>query len=88
MADPGILVAVRVTPAQARLLQAMAQRAGEISWSWPNCRPDVLAMGRDLLEKGLIEDLRDRAVIRLTDRGRSAVAQIEYANQRARIIQA
>lgn len=88
MASGGILVAVKVTAPQAKLLQAMAERAGEISWNWQNCRPDVERMARDLIENRLVTDDRDRRMLRLTEQGRAAVSQIEHANRRARIIEA
>ncbi len=88
MASAGLLVAVRLTPPQQRILQAMGQRAGEISWSWANCRPDVAEMARDLIEKRLVTDQLDRGCLRLTDQGREAVFQMEQSAQRARIIRA
>ena len=88
MASGGILVAVRLTAPQARLLQAMADRGGEISWNWSNCRPDVEAMGRDLIEKKLVTDMLAHGRLRLTDPGREAVSQIERASRGARIIEA
>ena len=80
----GILIAVRLTGPQAKLLEEMAKRGGEISWSWENCRPDVAAMVTELIsEKRLVTDMRAHGRLRLTDQGRSAVSQIEQATKRA-----
>lgn len=77
----GILSAVRVTAPQAKFLQFVADpgRGGEISWDWGACRPDVVAMVRELVDKGLLADLSAERRLRLTDQGRSAVAQIEHS---------
>jgi hypothetical protein len=83
----GILVAIRVTSPQAKLLEFIADRGGEISWNWENCRPDVVAMAAELVEKRLVSDLRADRRIRLTDQGRSAVSQIREATRRAASIQ-
>ena len=87
MADSGILVAVRVSSVQAQLLRFVAERGAEISWDWSACRPDVAEMTRDLVTKGLVSDLIASRRLRLTDRGRSAVSQIEHAAQKAQVIQ-
>jgi hypothetical protein len=85
LASSGILSAVRVTAPQARFLQFLADpgRGGEISWNWSACRPDVVAMVTDLVQKGLLSDLRVEGRIRLTDQGRSAVSQIEFSVRNA-----
>ena len=84
----GILVAIRVTSPQGMFLQFVASRGGEIAWNWGNCRPDVTAMVRELIEKRLIADLPADRRIRLTDQGRSAVSQSEQSTRRAGNVQA
>lgn len=88
MADAGILVPLRLTGPQVKMLEFMAERGAEIAWSWEKCRPDVVQMMTDLVEKRLISDLPAEGRIRLTDQGRQAVSQIEAAKNRARVIQA
>lgn len=75
----GLLTYVRLTPPQAKFLQGIAERAGEIGFNWEVARPDVAAMVGELVQKGLLSDLRAERRLRLTDQGRSAVSQIEYA---------
>ncbi len=84
----GILAYVRLTAPQAKFLEFIADRMGEIAWRWGECRPDVVQMARDLVDKGLLSDLPADQKIRLTDQGRSAVAQIRQAVERARIVTA
>jgi len=88
LADTGILIPLRLTAPQAKLLQGMAERGGEFSWNWSNCRPDVAAMARELISKGLVTDMQAERRLRLTDQGRSAVSQIDHQTRNARIIQA
>lgn len=84
MGNVGILAHVRLSAPQAKfLVDCVAARGGEIAWDWRKCRPDVAAMVGDLVQKGLLSDLRSEARIRLTDQGRSAVSQIEEATRKA-----
>lgn len=87
MADHGILVAVRLTPPEAKLLEFVADRGGEVSWDWSRCRPDVTRMVRGLVDdKRMLAELVSAGRIRLTDQGRSAVSQIRDALQRRTVL--
>ena len=83
MADQGILVAVRLSTPEAKVLEFVADHGGEISWDWSRCRPDVTRMVRGLVDdKRMLSDLPAQGRIRLTDQGRSAVSQIRDALRR------
>lgn len=79
MSSPSLVVAVRLSSIEAKFLEFVGQRGGEIPWDWSKCRPDVVSMVRGLVDdKRLMSELRAEGRIRLTDQGRSALAQIDY----------
>ncbi len=84
MGNVGILTHVRLTNVEAQMLKFIADRSGEIAWNWADCRPDVEAMARGLVDKGMVFDLAASGRLRLTDQGRSAVSQIEEALGKAK----
>lgn len=87
MADIGLLVPLRVTSVEVKMLEFLASRGGEASWDWSRCRDDVRAMMRGMIDdKQLVSEVqRDgRGYVRLTDRGRSALSQVEEQVRRAR----
>lgn len=87
MADIGLLVPLRVTSVEVKMLEFLASRGGETSWDWSRCRDDVRAMMRGMIDdKQLVSEVqRDgRGYVRLTDRGRSALSQVEEQVRRAR----
>jgi len=90
VSSPSLIIAVRLSSAEAKFLEFVGQRAGEIPWDWSKCRPDVVAMVRALIDdKRLLSELRAEGKIRLTDQGRSALAQIDDQLRRApRIVSA
>lgn len=86
MADAGILVPLRISGPEAKFLEYLADpgRGGEISWNWDNCRPDVTRMIRAMIDdKRLLVYLEAERRLRLTDVGRSALAQIQESLRRA-----
>ncbi len=87
MADIGLLVPLRVTSVEVKMLEFLSSRGGEVSWDWSRCRDDVRAMMRGMIDdKQLVSEVqRDgRGYVRLTDRGRSALSQVEEQVRRAR----
>lgn len=84
MAEPSLLVYVRVTSIEAQFLAFVGGRGGEIPWDWEKCRPDVTALVRGLIDdKKLLVERKDARRIRLTDQGRQALSQIDDARRRA-----
>lgn len=97
MGNSGLLQAIRITHPQAKFLEFLAGRGGEISWDWEKCRPDVKAMVADLINKELLVEreyvthalqLRGDLQLRLTDRGRAVVAQLEVAQKKVLVVTA
>jgi hypothetical protein len=97
LADPSILQTVRITHPQSKFLEFVAERAGEISWDWSKCRPDVAGMVADLINKRLVTEreyvahasqIRGDRQLRLTDRGRSVVGQLEVAKRKVKVVTA
>lgn len=90
MGSAGILSYVKVTAAEAKMLQFIASRSGDIPWNWGDCRPDAAEMIRGIIGKGLLTEVSataaSRGRIRLTDQGRSALAQIDAALQKRTIL--
>jgi hypothetical protein len=92
----GQLASVKITQPQLKLLEFLAQRAGEVSWDWAKCRPDVAAMVADLINKQLVIEreystsalVSGRLFIRLTDSGRSIVSQLEAARGKITVVSA
>lgn len=84
MASPSLVVALRLGGAEVKILEFVAERGGEIPWDWSRCREDVVAVVRRMIDdKRLLSDLRAEGRIRLTDQGRSALAQIQEQVRRA-----
>lgn len=80
MADGGVLVQLRVTTPEAKFLEFIAERGGEIPWDWQRCRDDVTRMVRGMIDdKRMLAFLAAEGRLRLTDVGRSALAQIQQA---------
>jgi hypothetical protein len=88
---------VRVTHPQAKFLEFVAGRGAEIPWDWERCRPDVKAMIADLINKELLVEreyvthalqLKGDLKLRLTDRGRAIVAQLEVAQRKVLVVTA
>lgn len=97
MGKSGPLQGVRITHPQAKFLEYIAGRGAEISWDWEKCRPDVKAMVADLINKELLVEreyvthalqLKGDLKLRLTDRGRSLVAQLEVAQRKVLVVTA
>ena len=90
MADPGILVGLRVTGFDRSVLRLLAQHGGEIAFDWSILqRPEAVAQLRALVQdKRLVSEVHrdDRLFLRMTDQGRSALAQVDEQERRARII--
>jgi hypothetical protein len=90
LADPGILVGLRVTAFDRSVLRLLAQHGGEIAFSWSMLqRPEATVQLRALVDdKRLVSEIHrdDRLFLRMTDQGRSALAQIDEQERRARII--
>jgi hypothetical protein len=93
----GPLQSVRITHPQAKFLEFIAERGAEISWDWERCRPDVKAMVADLIYKELLVareyvthalQLKGDLKLRLTDRGRAVVAQLEVAQRKKLVVTA
>jgi hypothetical protein len=92
------ILELRVSAVQAKCLQMIADRGGEIPWDWDSPhlagRDDVRQMYADMINKQLIREvehtthalLAGKLHIQLTDRGRAAVKQIEIALGRPQII--
>lgn len=88
---------MRITHPQAKFLEFIAERGAEISWVWEKCRPDVKAMVADLINKELLVEreyvthalqLKGDLKLRLTDRGRALVAQLEVAQRKVLVVTA
>lgn len=88
---------MRITHPEAKFLEFVAARGAEISWDWEKCRPDVTAMVLDLIHKELLVEreylvhalqLQGERKLRLTDRGRAIVAQLEVAQRKALLVTA
>ena len=97
MGKSGPLQSVRITHPQAKFLEFIAERGAEISWDWEKCRPDVKAMVADLVNKELVVEreyvthalqLNADLKLRLTDRGRAIVAQLEVAQRKVLVVTA
>lgn len=97
MANSGPLQGVRITHPQAKFLEFVAERGAEIPWDWEKCRPDVKAMIADLINKELLVEreyvthalqLTGDLKLRLTDRGRAVVAQLEVAQRKVLVVTA
>lgn len=97
MASAGPLQSVRITHPQAKFLEFMGERSGEIAWDWEKCRPDVKTMIADLINKELLVEreyvthslqLKGDLKLRLTERGRSIVAQLEVARRKVLVVTA
>ena len=97
MSKSGPLQGVRITHPQAKFLEFIAERGAEISWVWEKCRPDVKAMVADLINKELLVEreyvthalqLKGDLKLRLTDRGRALVAQLEVAQRKVLVVTA
>lgn len=90
MADPGILVGLRVTPFDRSVLRLLAQHGGEIAHDWSMMRqPSAVAQLHALVDdKRLVLEIRrdGRLFLRLTDQGRSALAQADEQERRSRIV--
>lgn len=88
---------MRITHPQAKFLEFIAERGAEISWVWEKCRPDVKAMVADLINKELLVEreyvthalqLKGDLKLRLTDKGRALVAQLEVAQRKVLVVTA
>ncbi|TMQ13991.1 MAG: hypothetical protein E6J91_16810 [Deltaproteobacteria bacterium] len=86
---------MRITHPQAKFLEFVAERGAEIPWDWERCRLDVKAMIADLINKELLVEreyvthalqLRGDLKLRLTDRGRAIVAQLEVAQRKVLVV--
>jgi len=97
LARSGPLQGVRITHPQAKFLEFLAERGAEIPWRWERCRPDVKAMIADLINKELLVEreyvthalqLKADLKLRLTDRGRAVVAQLEVAQRKVLVVTA
>lgn len=97
LARSGPLQGVRITHPQAKFLEFLAERGAEIPWDWERCRPDVKAMIADLINKELLVEreyvthalqLKADLKLRLTDRGRAVVAQLEVAQRKVLVVTA
>lgn len=97
MSKSGPLQGVRITHPQAKFLEFIAERGAEISWVWEKCRPDVKAMVADLINKELLVEreyvthalqLKGDLKLRLTDKGRALVAQLEVAQRKVLVVTA
>lgn len=90
MADPGILIGLRVTEFDRSVLRLLANHGGELAHDWSLMRqPTAIDRLHALIdEKRLAEEIRrdGRLFLRMTDRGRSALAQADEQERRARII--
>jgi len=74
------------------MLGFLADRGGEVPWDWSKVNPDAKAMIANLMNEGLVIDreyvthaaaFEHRLVLRLTDRGRAVVEQIQKATPAA-----
>ncbi len=88
---------MRITHPQAKFLEFIAERGAEISWDWEKCRRDVKAMVADLVNKELLVEreyvthalqLKGDLKLRLTDRGRAVVTQLEVAQRKVLVVTA
>jgi len=90
LADPGILIGLRVTGFDRSVLCLLAQHGGEIAFNWSMLqRSEAVVQLRALIdEKRLVSEIHrdDRMFLRMTDQGRSALAQIDEQERKARII--
>lgn len=92
----GQLAQVRVTHPQLKFVEFLAERGGEVPWDWSKCREDVKAMVADLINKRLVVEREyashaaapGRLYLRLTDHGRSLVAQLEAARGKITVVSA
>jgi hypothetical protein len=83
----GHLRSLAISHPQARFLDFLAGRGGEISWDWEKVeRPDAREMVADLINKGLLLEreyvthaaqLHGRNHLRLTDQGRAVAGRLE-----------
>lgn len=90
LADHGILVGLRVSQFDRSVLRLLAQHDGEVVHDWSMMKqPTAIAQLRALVEeKRLVSEIHreGRLFLRLTDQGRSALAQIDEQERRARIV--
>ena len=97
MSNSGPLQSLRISHPQAKFLEFIAGRGAEIAWDWEKCRPDVKAMVADLINKELLVEreyvthalqLKGELKLRLTDRGRAVVTQLEVAQRKVLVVTA
>jgi len=95
--SPGPLQAVRITHPQAKFLEFVAERGAEIPWDWGKCRFDVKLMIADLINKEVLVEreyvahafqTKGDLKLRLTDRGRAIVEQLEVAQRKVLVVPA
>jgi hypothetical protein len=97
LGDPGPLQALRITHAQAKFLEFLAERGAEIPWDWGKCRGDVKRMVADLINKELLAEreyvthalqLKGDLHLRLTNKGRAVVDQLQVAQRKVLVVTA
>jgi hypothetical protein len=97
LAELGPLQSIRITHPQAKFVEFLGERGAEIDWDWERCRPDAAAMVADLINKELLLEreyvthaaqLRGTLKLRLTDKGRAVLEQLQVAQKKVTIIPA
>lgn len=73
---------LKIRPAAMDTLEYIADRAGEIDWSWENIKPETREMVADMIVDGYVVEreyvrsalqVHGKLTLRLTDKGRNVV---------------
>ena len=73
---------LKLRPAALQTLEYIADKNGEINWSWENIKPATREMVADLIQDGLVIErefvthalqLTGKLTLKLTDKGRNVV---------------